>query len=101
MAKSYKSPSGFTVLVGRNARENDVIVSYADVNDLWFHSAEVPGAHVVLCCGKKDVVHDDIVFCAKLTGSKSVMYCYIGDITKPKRSCKGTVITSNEKFINL
>ena len=39
---------GYTVRVGRNARENDALLREARPNDLWFHTKEVAGAHVVL-----------------------------------------------------
>lgn len=40
---------GFTVLVGRSARDNDTLsLRIARPRDLWFHAAGVPGSHVVV-----------------------------------------------------
>jgi predicted ribosome quality control (RQC) complex YloA/Tae2 family protein len=40
---------GFTILVGKGARENDELtLKYAKKNDLWLHAKDVTGSHVVL-----------------------------------------------------
>lgn len=41
--------AGFTILVGKGARENDELtLKYAKKNDLWLHAKDVTGSHVVL-----------------------------------------------------
>jgi predicted ribosome quality control (RQC) complex YloA/Tae2 family protein len=43
------SPTGFEILVGRNARQNEqVTFKLAGGEDLWLHARGVPGAHVVV-----------------------------------------------------
>ena len=43
------SPDGFTILVGRNSRQNDTVTfERARPHDLWLHTRGVPGAHVVI-----------------------------------------------------
>lgn len=45
----YTVDGGFTVLCGRNNRENDELTHRkAAKNDLWFHARNVPGSHVIL-----------------------------------------------------
>ncbi|WP_330482392.1 Rqc2 family fibronectin-binding protein [Tumidithrix elongata] len=45
----YKSPSGFEIWVGRNNYQNDLLAFRVATNyDLWFHSQEIPGSHVLL-----------------------------------------------------
>lgn len=40
---------GFTVLVGRNNRQNDrLTLKQANNNDYWFHTKNIPGSHTVL-----------------------------------------------------
>jgi predicted ribosome quality control (RQC) complex YloA/Tae2 family protein len=52
---------GFTVLVGRNARQNDeVTFERAGPHDLWLHVRRLPGAHVVILRGKQDVPEETI-----------------------------------------
>ena len=52
----YLSPEGFPILVGRNARQNEIVTfSEAGRDDLWLHVREGPGAHVVIRCGGQPV----------------------------------------------
>ncbi len=47
--KTFIARSGAEVRVGRNARDNDELtLRHARGNDLWLHTADVPGSHVVL-----------------------------------------------------
>ncbi len=47
--RSFVVEGGFTVLCGRNNRENDELTHRrAGKNDLWFHARNVPGSHAVL-----------------------------------------------------
>ena len=40
---------GFTILVGRNAENNDLLTQkYAHKDDLWLHAKDVTGSHVVI-----------------------------------------------------
>jgi predicted ribosome quality control (RQC) complex YloA/Tae2 family protein len=45
----FSSPSGYAILVGRNNRQNDQLTfSQATDYDLWFHTQQIPGSHVLL-----------------------------------------------------
>lgn len=47
---------GFPVLVGTNARGNrQVTFRLSSPEDLWFHAKDVPGAHVIVKTGKREV----------------------------------------------
>jgi predicted ribosome quality control (RQC) complex YloA/Tae2 family protein len=47
--RRYEIADGWTVLVGRSAKENDTLTHrYAAPSDLWFHARQAQGAHVVL-----------------------------------------------------
>lgn len=47
--RRYLSRSGNVILVGRSGRSNDeTTFRIAQPDDLWFHAAGIPGAHVVL-----------------------------------------------------
>ena len=49
------SIDGFTFLVGRNNKENDYLTTkYAKKSDLWFHTKDIHGSHVILKTGEKD-----------------------------------------------
>jgi predicted ribosome quality control (RQC) complex YloA/Tae2 family protein len=49
VARRFTSPEGWTVLVGRTARDNDLLtLRLASPRDFWFHVAGEPGSHVVV-----------------------------------------------------
>jgi predicted ribosome quality control (RQC) complex YloA/Tae2 family protein len=42
-------PSGSTLFVGKNNRQNDLVTfKTAQPRDLWFHTKDIPGSHVIL-----------------------------------------------------
>lgn len=47
--KRYLSSDGFEILVGRSARDNDMLTfKIAGPHDFWFHVAATSGSHVVV-----------------------------------------------------
>jgi len=45
----YESGAGLTIYVGRNNRENDELtLKKARSDDLWLHTKDIPGSHVIL-----------------------------------------------------
>ncbi len=45
----YPSPSGGEILIGRNNQQNELLsFKVAGAYDLWFHTQEIPGSHVLL-----------------------------------------------------
>ncbi|HIZ55925.1 MAG TPA: NFACT family protein [Firmicutes bacterium] len=45
----YRSSDGFTILCGRNNRQNDrLTLKEAKGNDLWCHTQGIPGSHVIV-----------------------------------------------------
>jgi len=52
----FLSEEGFAILVGRNARQNEIVTfDEAGPDDLWLHVRDVPGAHVVIRSGGQPV----------------------------------------------
>ena len=52
----YTTSDGFRVLVGRNNKENDILTfKTASGKDLWFHTKDIPGSHVILFTEGKGV----------------------------------------------
>jgi predicted ribosome quality control (RQC) complex YloA/Tae2 family protein len=52
--RRYIITDGWPVLVGRSAKENDILTHrYATPGDLWFHTRQAQGSHVVLKKGRK------------------------------------------------
>ena len=48
-ALTFRSDDGFTILVGRNNLENDrLTLRTARGGDIWFHTKNIPGSHVIV-----------------------------------------------------
>ena len=101
---------GYTVLVGRNNKENDYLTcKFANKNDIWFHTKDIHGSHVILKTNPNETVPDDILFeVAKLAAQHSkaknsshvpVDFCKVSFVKKPSGSKPGYVIYSNNKTL--
>ncbi len=52
---------GFVIWVGRNSRQNDIVTfSKGSSDDLWLHARGVPGAHVIIQTGGREMPEDVI-----------------------------------------
>ena len=102
---------GFTLYVGKNNKQNDYITTKLGKNDdLWFHTKDIRGSHVLLKCNGSKVNDNTIVACAeiaafyskaKLSSNVPVDYCYIKNVKKPSGSKPGMVIYTNNQTINV
>ena len=101
---------GYTVLVGRNNKENDYLTcKFANKNDIWFHTKDIHGSHVILKTNPNEIVPDDVLFevaklAAKHTKAKNsshipVDFCKVSFVKKPSGSKPGYVIYSNNKTL--
>ena len=100
----------YTVLVGRNNKENDYLTcKFANKNDIWFHTKDIHGSHVILKTNPNEIVPDDILLeVAKLAAKHSkaknsshvpVDFCKVAFVKKPSGSKPGYVIYSNNKTL--
>lgn len=61
------SRDGLEIAVGRSARENEhVTFRLARGDDLWLHARGLPGSHVIVRCGGRDVPETTLVEAAGL-----------------------------------
>lgn len=102
--------SPFTIYVGKNNRQNDYIVSkLARDEDLWFHTHNCAGSHVLLRVEAGYKPDDKIIYeCAKLAKEHSstknsskvgVIYTQAKNLKKPPAAPLGYVIYKGEKEI--
>ena len=103
---------GFIVYVGKNNICNDYLTTkLANKNDLWFHTKDIHGSHVVLNLENKTPNNGILQKCAelaayhskaKLSSNVPVDYCYIKYVKKPSKSKAGMVIYTHNKtlFVN-
>jgi len=46
---SFVSADGFEIFVGKNNRQNDELtLKFAESRDIWFHTKNIPGSHVIV-----------------------------------------------------
>lgn len=90
-----QSRDGFTVLIGKNSRQNEEVTFHqATANDIWLHARGVPGAHVIIKASGREVPRSTIEQAAQLAayysqarGSTSVSVDYT--LQKHVRHMKG------------
>ena len=84
----FISSEGFKILVGKNNKQNDYLtLRIADPDDIWMHTKNIPGSHVIIKCAGKDVSEQTIYEGAMLAAyfSKSKMSSQVPvDYTKKK-----------------
>ena len=96
---------GFTLLVGRNNKENDYLtLKFANKHDIWFHTKDIHGSHAVLFINNKIPSEDILLKCAEITAFHSkarfssnvpVDTCEVRYVKKPKGGKPGMVIYTN------
>lgn len=101
---------GNKIYVGRNNKENDwLTTTFADKKDIWFHTKDIQGSHVILKTDKL-VDEDLLVKCAQIAAKHSkasissnvpVDYCQVQFVKKPNGAKPGMVIFTNNKTINV
>jgi predicted ribosome quality control (RQC) complex YloA/Tae2 family protein len=62
-----QSRDGFTILIGKNSRQNEEVTFHqASANDIWLHARGVPGAHVIVKAGGRDIPRNTLEQAASL-----------------------------------
>lgn len=108
--RKFLTPSQFEVWVGRNNRQNDLLISQVATDyDLWFHTQEIPGSHVLLRLDAGQVPTDeDLQFTANVAAYFSrarqadqvpVVYTEPRHVYKPKGARPGMVIYTHETVL--
>ncbi|SHH39412.1 Rqc2 family fibronectin-binding protein [Thermosipho atlanticus] len=100
--------NGYTILIGRNNKQNDELVKKSSDEDIWLHAHGMPGAHVVIKTGGNVVNEDTLLFAAQLAAGYSkgknssnvpVDYTKIKYVRKTKNLKPGMVLYSNYKTL--
>lgn len=98
----FVSTDGYTIYAGKNNRQNDVLTTKTALpGDVWMHTKEIPGSHVVIT-GVKTEVPDKTLFeaatiAATLSKAKNslkvpVDYTPVKHVHKPNGAKPGYVI---------
>lgn len=113
VARRFTSPDGLTVLVGRTARDNDILsLKVASQKDFWMHVAGESGSHVVIRNpdGLETLPKATLEFAASLAGRYSkaknakrvtVHVARAKDVSKPRGLPAGKVVLKRYKSVKV
>ncbi|HEY6171181.1 MAG TPA: NFACT RNA binding domain-containing protein, partial [Candidatus Kapabacteria bacterium] len=109
--REYIVHGGYTVLVGKNAKQNDELTMHvAGKEDMWLHARHVPGSHVIIRSrSKTDVMPKETIIAAAeiaayYSDAKSqkvapVAYTKRKYVRKPRKALPGQVLIEKEEVV--
>ncbi len=102
---------GYTILVGRSAKQNDELMRRARPRDLWLHARDVAGSHVIVCVDGRDATPPQVVeAAARLAaryskadrrGKVAVTCAEARHVRKPRGGAPGLAIVTNESTLTV
>lgn len=105
----FKTSDGFTVLVGRNNKQNDTLtLKTASKSDMWFHTKDIHGSHTIVLLQGREITDNAIKEAAQICAYHSkakdssqvpVDYTLVKHVSKPSGSKPGKVIYVNNKTV--
>ena len=109
--RKYESSDGFLILVGRNNAQNDTLtLRTAQKDDIWLHTKNIHGSHVIIVSDGQEIPDRTILEAASLAAFHSqakdssqvpVDYTAVKHVKKPAGARPGMVIykTNNTVFV--
>lgn len=105
------SSDGYDIYIGKNNVQNDFItLKLASPNDIWLHTKDIPGSHVIIKSKDKYVPETTLFEAAKLAAFYSkaksssnvpVDYTLKKYVKKPSGAKPGFVIYTNQKTLHV
>lgn len=109
--RTYTSSDGYEIHIGRNDKQNDELVRKSNGNDIWLHTRDFPGSHVIVRTGGKNQPPPETIreaaqyalrFSSLAKNKKGVViYTNIKYIKRPKKAPPGKVLVTREKTIHV
>ena len=106
---SVTATDGTQILIGRNNLQNDrLTLKTASKTDVWLHTQNIPGSHVIICTHGETPSEQTILEAAQLAAwySKAqqsaqvpVDYCLVKYVKKPVGAKPGMVIFTNQRTL--
>lgn len=103
------APDGTEILIGKNNYQNDeVTFKQAQLDDIWLHTKDFPGSHVILRTGRQAPSDDTLVLGAQLaayfskartSANAPVDYTKRRNVKKPSGAKPGFVTYSAQKTL--
>lgn len=107
----FTSVDGFRILVGKNNKQNDLLtLKTAASYDIWLHTKNIPGSHVIIRTEHQNVPDSTLLEAAilaayhssaKMSYNVPVDYTVVKNVKKPSGAKPGMVIYDNFKTINV
>ncbi len=105
----FESGDGFKIYVGRNNLQNDKLtLKTAAKTDMWLHTKDIHGSHVIIACNGKQPSEEAILAAARLAAYHSkarnstnvpVDYTLVKHVSKPNGAKPGMVIYTDNKTV--
>ena len=105
----YRSNDGFDIYVGRNNRQNDILtLKTAERSDIWLHTKDIHGAHVIIDARGGEVPDSTIIEAAEIaayhskgrhSSSVPVDYVRASKVKKPSGARPGMVIYEGQNTV--
>ena len=106
---TYVTSDGFTFKVGRNNKENDYLTcKLAGNKDIWLHTKDIPGSHVIVFTEGREITETAIFEAAAAAAYHSkgresenvpVDYVQAKHVKKPKGAKPGMVIFTGNRTV--
>ena len=107
--KKYISSDGFAIFAGKNNKQNDYLtLKYASKDDLWFHTKDIAGTHVIIKRNSNEVPEQTLLEAAmiaaynskgKMSSNVPVDYTFVKNVSKPSGAKPGMVIYVKNKTL--
>ncbi len=107
----YQSRDGFQILVGKNNKQNDELtLKLAASSDIWLHTKNIPGSHVIIRAERREVPDTTLLEAAilaayhssaKMSGNVPVDFTAVKNVKKPSGAKPGMVIYESFRTISV
>ncbi|MDG5470231.1 NFACT RNA binding domain-containing protein [Jeotgalibacillus sp. ET6] len=105
--EEYSSSEGLLILVGKNNKQNDFLTNRAAArDDVWFHTKDIPGSHVVIKDpnpSKESIIEAASIAAyfskARSSSSVPVDFTKIRHVKKPSGAKPGYVIYDHQETV--
>lgn len=109
---AFRSTEGWLILVGKNNKQNDYLtLRLAQDEDIWLHTKNIPGAHVIIRTAGKPAIPDQTMLeaatlaayfsKARQAGNVPVDYTRRKHVHKPRGAKPGMVIYEHQHTISV
>ncbi|MFH0900411.1 MAG: NFACT RNA binding domain-containing protein, partial [Pseudomonadota bacterium] len=110
--REYRSLSGDPIWVGRSAADNDTLTfRFARGNDLWLHTRDAAGPHVIVRLGRQGPFSEATLLDAATLAAHfsplaseaqvDVSYTFVKNLRKPRAAAAGLVFVSEAKTLRV